>query len=99
MSTNDLFKKIIEREIELDSTTHFFLSTDSKETEEMILNSYPGLIFVQNNKSFDRSKTENAKDAFVDLLCLSRVKKNLWELQQFIFRNCVFNFRVRKDNC
>jgi hypothetical protein len=75
MSTNDLFKKIIEREIMLDNSTHFFLSTDSKETEEMILNSYPGLIFVQNNKSFDRSKTENAKDAFVDLLCLSRAKK------------------------
>ncbi|TVP97870.1 MAG: hypothetical protein EA359_18970 [Balneolaceae bacterium] len=75
MSTNDLFNEIIEREIMLDNSTHFFLSTDSKETEEMILNSYPGLIFVQNNKSFDRSTTENAKDAFVDLLCLSRAKK------------------------
>jgi hypothetical protein len=74
-STDDLFKAIIEKEIRDGSSTHFFLSTDSEETEELFLKRYPGLIFLQSNKSFDRSTPDSAKDAFVDMLCLSRTKK------------------------
>ena len=75
LSTLDLFLLHIENEIRLNYPVHFFLSTDSSKTEEILLDKFPDYITVQTNKSLDRSTEKSAKDAFVDMLCLSKTKK------------------------
>lgn len=75
VSTIDGFLSKIESEIKHNDSVHFYLSTDSPYTEEMLVNRFPGYFTVQKNKILDRDSAISAKDAFVDMLCLSKTNK------------------------
>jgi len=68
-SPTELFESVVEREIK--NGKNVFLATDDTEVEQLFLNKYPGKILVYATKEFNRESIEGAKDAVVDMFCLS----------------------------
>lgn len=71
-----MFIDEMQREMQLNSDTTFFLSTDSIAAEKEIKNAIPGRVFTFQ-KDFTRNSENGAKDALVDLWCLSKTSRIL----------------------
>lgn len=69
------FKKKMQFEIDRNKNTMFFLSTDSEEVEKELKVEFKDRILTIENKELSRSSSKGIKDAFVDMLCLSRTSK------------------------
>ena len=69
------FKKIMQLEIDRNKNTMFFLSTDSKEVENELIDEFKDRILTLRKKEFSRNSAKGIKDAFVDMLCLSDTNK------------------------
>ena len=72
-------KKFIEEmddQLALNPDTMFFLATDSKSEQELLINKYPEKIMT-NNKVFSRRSSQGIKDAVIDLFCLSKTSQIL----------------------
>ncbi len=70
-----LFAAKIEEEIILNPGATFFLSTDNKSYQDILMKKYGSNIILFNDKEFSRNKTQGIKDAVVDLFCLSKTSK------------------------
>lgn len=69
------FKKNMHSEIDRNKNTMFFLSTDSKEVEKTLKVEFKDRIITYENKELSRNSSKGIKDAFIDMLCLSKTKK------------------------
>ncbi|MDH5719775.1 MAG: hypothetical protein OEZ13_04045 [Spirochaetia bacterium] len=74
-SPTEGFIEIIKQKLKENKKTKFFLSTDSKEEEILLLNIFPENIVVNKKRSLNRNKPEAIEDALVDLYCLSKCEK------------------------
>lgn len=70
-----LFAERIEEEINVNPAATFFLSTDNKKYQDLLVKKYGNGTILFNEKEFSRNKTQGIKDAVVDLFCLSRTSK------------------------
>ena len=75
MSTTDLFLNVIEKELQVNSKSTFFLSTDDAVTKNEIIQKYGDKILYNEIHSYDRNSPEAVKDAVVDLYCLASTTK------------------------
>lgn len=73
-SPDSEFKRLMQREIERNNKTTFFLATDSEETELEMIQEFKDRI-ISRKKELSRNSPEGIKEAFVDMLCLSETKK------------------------
>ena len=69
------FVRIMKNEIKKNNDTIFFLSTDSGEAEKKLKDEFQNRIITYENKELSRNTTKGIKDAFIDMLCLSRTNK------------------------
>jgi hypothetical protein len=70
-----VFNYKIEKEIKLNETATFFLSTDNEEYQKALSKKFgPDKIFF-HEKEFRRDVTQGIKDAVIDLFCLSKTAK------------------------
>ncbi len=68
------FLELMDREKSSNPGIKFYLSTDSPETEQIIMDKFPDEVTVYN-KELRRDKKEGIQDALIDLLCLSSTSK------------------------
>jgi hypothetical protein len=72
-SSDELFHKIIKDELDKNSETKFYLSTDNDETQNIFKESYPkNIIYYKKIDKSDNLRQTLLKDAGVDLYLLSR---------------------------
>lgn len=71
----DKFIDLIEKQIESNNRTNFFLATDDPQTEKDLKARFNGKIITNPKRSFSRNSEEGIKDAVVDLYCLSKTNK------------------------
>jgi hypothetical protein len=68
------FVDAMQREIDADSNTMFFLATDSTGEEQYLKRTFPDRILTYN-KQLDRNSEKGIQDALIDLYSLSNTKK------------------------
>ena len=73
-SPTERFIDLIQNEIEKDSTTKFFLATDSIEEEQNLINQFGNRIITHKKPSFSRESIEGIQHALVDLYVLGSTK-------------------------
>ncbi len=66
------FCETIENELKKNPDTIFYLATDSVEVEKKLIAKYN---IVVHQKVFSRKKTKGVKDAYIDMLALSKTQK------------------------
>jgi hypothetical protein len=71
VSPLDSFLKRMQREVEQDPATHFFLATDDQPTERAVTDTFLGRVTTRG-KDLARNRTAGVQDALVDLLVLSK---------------------------
>jgi hypothetical protein len=80
-STDAAFMAAMDRELEADPGTTFFLATDSPETERWVCERYGSAVLTNTKKRFVPSKwgkpKENQRDAVIDMFALARTKRIL----------------------
>jgi hypothetical protein len=69
----ELFIDTINKEIQINRNTNFFLATDDEKTEKEIKSIF-GERIITFPKNFSRSTINDIRDAVVDLFCLSKTK-------------------------
>jgi len=74
VSSDEKFFEKMSEIIAKNRKTKFFLATDSKETQEKFIKKFGKRIVVYPNKDFQRNTEKSIKDAFVDMLLLSKTK-------------------------
>lgn len=75
MSPISLFLNRMEKELAHSPNTLFYLSTDSDESRKMLLKHFGSKkIIFQPNIELSRDSRAGIKDAYVDMLCLSRTR-------------------------
>lgn len=68
------FIKHMDKEIQNNSETNFYLATDSEETKKIFLNRYKDKI-IPTNKTLNRNSVQGMKDAVTELYCLGKTNK------------------------
>jgi hypothetical protein len=74
-STTYKFIELMNKEVDEDQDTRFFLATDSPDEEHQIKEAFPGRIITHKKRSLDRNNPHAIQDALIDLYCLSRCRK------------------------
>lgn len=74
-SKTDNFVELMNREIDRNPETLFYLATDDMSEEKYLRNLFPGRIISNENRMLSRNSEEGISDAVVDLYCLSRCNK------------------------
>ncbi|NER11524.1 hypothetical protein SAMN06265375_103110 [Muriicola jejuensis] len=74
-SSTEKFISLIEDILQNENDATFFLSTDDPRTKSELIKKYGDRIIYNDIQSFDRNKSEAAKEAVLDLFCLSKTKK------------------------
>jgi hypothetical protein len=74
-SPTSKFIELMNKEVEEDQDTRFFLATDSPDVERQIKEAFPGRIITHKKTSLDRNNPHAVQDALIDLYCLSRCRK------------------------
>lgn len=69
------FINAIRNELELNPELSFFLATDDKSQEELLISEFGDKIIVQKNKKWGRDDTSSMKSGIIDLLCLANCTK------------------------
>lgn len=77
VSTDDDFRRAMNREIETQPGTLFFLATDDLELKMTLQEEFPGRIMMQHVADVRRDTLGGMRQAVVDLFCLSRTQKVL----------------------
>lgn len=75
MSSNDKFKKVVDKEIAINSNVKFYLSTDDPNFKAEFSEKYPNRIITNPVSSYDRNNASAIEDAVVDLFCLSKTTR------------------------
>jgi len=80
VSTDHAFIHAMNKELNREPETNFFLATDCKATQDLFLELFPNIIISNNQKNFfdgiDHTKYKPfQKDALIDMALLSRTKK------------------------
>lgn len=70
-----LFLEVMDRELEQDPDTKFYLATDDSETKIFLTKRYSGRVLVLNMESSDRVSKKGMQDAVVDLYTLAATDK------------------------
>jgi hypothetical protein len=68
------FVALMEKEVNNNPETLFFLATDSEEVENTLLEIFKGRI-ITHKKMLDRNTEAGIQDALIDLFCLSKTRK------------------------
>jgi hypothetical protein len=71
----DLFIEAMERILKTDPETKFFLSTDDKEEEKLIMRRFPGAVIVHEKEEVRRDTKGGMQDALIDWLLLSSTSR------------------------
>jgi hypothetical protein len=74
-SPTSRFIERMEQEVQADSSTRFFVATDSPEEEEHLRRAFPNRIITYQKRALDRRDPKAIQDALIDLYCLSRCRK------------------------
>lgn len=74
-STTEKFVNIIQDELKHDSSTSFFVCTDSAETLHELISLFGDKILFNEIKNYDRNNSGAIKDAVLDVYCLAKTKK------------------------
>lgn len=74
-STDELFLRRIDEVLLKDSTTLFYLSTDSPEVETFIKSRFGERIISYESKLLDRNHPKGIQDALIDLYTLSKTRQ------------------------
>lgn len=74
-STTDKFVKIIHKTLKSRPEKTFFLSSDSNQTKQRLINEFGDKIIANNFTVYNRNNCEAIKDAMLDLYCLSKTEK------------------------
>jgi hypothetical protein len=74
-SGTESFVRAMQREVQADPRVKFFLATDKSEEELEIRRLFPGRILSHLKRDLNRNSPAAARDAVVDLYCLSRCRK------------------------
>lgn len=74
-STTDKFLKLMNEILLKDSNKIFFLSTDSEEEKQKLINEFGDRIIYNTIGSYKRSNVDAIKDAMLDMYCLSKTEK------------------------
>lgn len=77
VSRDELFIKEMENIIKKDPKAKFFVSTDSKKTEERLKEKFFGKIQIFDKRGAGRGGVLEAKEALIDLILLSKTKEIL----------------------
>ena len=74
-STDDMFIRLMDRELSSDPYTMFFLATDDGSVKNSMMKRYPGHVLVQHTPHVRRDTLEGMEEAVVDLFCLAHTRK------------------------
>lgn len=74
-SSTDAFITSMQKELDKDPDTMFYLATDDMNEEENLRKHFPGKIISNETRELARDSVNGVKDALVDLSCLSRTDK------------------------
>lgn len=74
-SKTENFIELMNREIEKNPQTKFFLATDDKEEEALLRKTFPGRIISNENRTLRRDSLDGMYDALLDLYCLAACNK------------------------
>ncbi len=74
-SGTESFIRAMQREVQLNPKVKFFVATDKPEEELTVRRLFPGRILSHPKNDLDRDSPSAARDAVVDLYCLSRCRK------------------------
>lgn len=73
----ELFIQVMQKEVELNPETNFFVATDSTSVKTSLIEIFADKIIIANDKAGERNTKDGMVDAMVDLYSLSRTKKVL----------------------
>jgi len=71
-NSDELYFKRMDEMIENNPEIYFFIATDSKKTENEFIKRYGGRIIIYPKKEFDKESANGVKEAFIELLILSK---------------------------
>jgi hypothetical protein len=74
-SSLQAFEDQMQQIVDDDSNASFFLATDEPTVKEKLIGRYGSKIFFFDQPDYARDSPENIKNAFVDLLCLSKTQE------------------------
>ena len=74
-SPTELFLAAMEREIEMNASTRFFLATDDPEEEARLLKRFGERLIVHAKRSRRREDPLAIQDAVIDLYCLAACRR------------------------
>lgn len=77
MSPTSLFIDAINQEINRNPDVRFYLATDSREDERILVQQFGNRIMMNHGRDLRRNSNQGIIDALVDLTCLSRCTKIL----------------------
>ena len=75
VSNEDLFVEKMKKELEKNSKTNFFLAAEDEETEKKFKGIFKSKIITYPKKTKERGEEGAIKEAFIELLLLSKTKK------------------------
>lgn len=73
ISPVNVFIKLMEKEIQNNDKTHFFLATDEPDVESSLIERFGTRIFTRENE-LSRDSVTGIQDALIDVICLSKTK-------------------------
>lgn len=71
----ELFIERMDRELEAEPETYFYVATDSPDTEDELKQIFKDRIITFNDKCLKRETVSGIKDAYVEMLCLAAGEK------------------------
>lgn len=74
-STTEQFVSLMQRELDADPDTIFFLATDDMKEEAFLRQTFPGRILSNQPRTLERDSVAGMHDALLDLYCLSSTRK------------------------
>lgn len=74
-SSTDAFVSAIQKELNLDPSTMFYLATDDMAEEKNLRALFPDKIISNETRDLSRNSIAGVKDALIDLTCLSKTDK------------------------
>ena len=71
----EMFVKAMENALRANPETRFFLATDDKKEEKLIMRLFPGVVIVHEKENPRRNTTNGMQDALVDWVLLSKTSR------------------------
>lgn len=74
-SSTQSFLDSMQKELEADPDTMFYLATDDMTEEQRLREAFPGRILSNQNRCLERDSVDGMHDAMLDLYCLAATRK------------------------